>query len=47
MANFKILKFPAKCPFPEKSSLDEVTHRGNISACLLSHAILTGFYSVQ
>jgi hypothetical protein len=21
MANFKILKFPAKCPFPEKSSL--------------------------
>jgi hypothetical protein len=29
MAKFKILQFPAKCPFPEKSSLDVVFFEKN------------------
>jgi hypothetical protein len=32
MAKFKILKFPAKCPFPEKSSLH---YPRNYLSCLI------------
>jgi hypothetical protein len=47
MAKFKILKFPAKCPFPEKSSLAPSSITLSRSQQKLRHSAKTEKFSAK